>query len=110
IDVLNISDLSNITLLKSLDLAAYGARANSVAFHNGYIACAVEAHNKQDNGKIVIFKTSDQSFVAALEVGALPDMITFSPDGTKILSANEGEPNDDWSNDPEGSVSIVDLS
>ena len=41
-------------------------------------------------------------------VGALPDMVTFTPDGTKLLVANEGEA--DNGVDPRGSVSIIDIS
>ena len=44
----------------------------------------------------------------SVDVGALPDMLTFTPDGAKILVANEGEPDGDI--DPDGSVSIINLS
>jgi hypothetical protein len=35
--------------------------------------------------------------IKEIAVGALPDMITFSPDGNFIMTANEGEPNDTYS-------------
>ena len=66
-------------------------------------------NTKQDPGKIVFFDTHG-NYLNQVDAGALPDMITFTPDGTKVLSANEGEPNDDYDIDPEGSVTIVDLS
>ena len=57
--------------------------------------------------KCVVFKTSDYSVIGQAVVGALPDMVTFTPDGKYILSANEGEPSDDYSTDPMGTVSII---
>ncbi|WGO98654.1 choice-of-anchor I family protein [Saccharophagus degradans] len=122
VDVLDISEPSLPVLVSSLDLGtdiaaalssvasadALGA-ANSVAVKNGVVAVAVEASNKQANGYIAFYQ-ADGTFLSAVEAGALPDMVTFSPDGNKVLAANEGEPNGDYSVDPEGSVTVVDIS
>ena len=43
-------------------------------------------------------------------MGALPDMVTFTSDGNTILAANEGEPDDDYQIDPEGSVSVINIA
>jgi hypothetical protein len=109
IDVLDFSDPVSPTLVSTIDITPYGAAANSVAVHNGVLAAAVEAEDKTATGSIVFFTTTGE-FISSVEAGALPDMITFTPDGTKVLTANEGEPNADYSVDPEGSVTIVDLS
>jgi len=109
IDVLSIANPSAPTLLFSIDLARYGRQANSVAVKNGIVAAAVEANVKTDYGKVVFFD-ADGNYLNDVTVGALPDMVTFTPDGTKVLVANEGEPNDSYTVDPEGSVSVVDIS
>ncbi|MDQ3061798.1 MAG: choice-of-anchor I family protein [Acidobacteriota bacterium] len=108
IDVLSIDNPSQPTLLFSIDLAPYGRQANSVAVRNGIVAAAVEANVRTDNGKAVFFDTNG-NYLNAVTVGALPDMVTFTPDGKKVLVANEGEPNNDYTIDPEGSVSIIDI-
>src|SRR4030095_11836412 len=59
--------------------------------------------------KIVVFNTTTYAEIAVRTVGALPDMVTFSPDGNFILSANEGEPNDAYTIDPLGTVSIIEV-
>ncbi|PSR19523.1 bifunctional metallophosphatase/5'-nucleotidase [filamentous cyanobacterium CCP3] len=109
VEVLDISDPSAPTKLFEIDPSAFGAGANSVAVANGIVAVAIEAAEKTDPGSVVFFDI-DGNFLNAVTVGALPDMLTFTPDGTKVLVANEGEPNDDYTIDPEGSISIIDLS
>ena len=48
--------------------------------------------------------------IAAVGVGVEPDMLTFTPDGKQILVCNEGEPSSDYKIDPEGTVSLIDVS
>jgi hypothetical protein len=109
IDVLDASDPGNPEKSFDIPLASYGDGVNSVAVKNGIVAVAVQADPKQDDGRVVFFDT-DGVFLNQVAAGALPDMLIFTPDGTRVLVANEGEPNDDYDNDPEGSVSIVDIS
>jgi hypothetical protein len=108
LDIVNFANPSNPVLLNSIVLTPYG-NINSVAVHNGVVAMAIENTNPQANGSVV-FLNSDGTFISQVQVGPMPDMITFNRDFTKILTANEGEPNANYSVDPEGSVSIVDLT
>ncbi|MEM6265210.1 MAG: esterase-like activity of phytase family protein [Bacteroidota bacterium] len=109
IDVLDISDPQSPTLVQQIDLDPYGGGVNSVAAFGGIIAVAMEATVAQDSGAVVFFDPSG-NFQASYTVGALPDMITFNRAGDKVIAACEGEPNDDYNVDPEGCVSIVDIS
>ncbi|MEO1021694.1 MAG: choice-of-anchor I family protein [Bacteroidota bacterium] len=109
IDILDLSDPTNITLISSIDMSSYGGGVNSVATYNGMVAVAVEAEVKTDNGSVVFFDT-DGANPEVVEVGPLPDMVTFSPDGTLVFVANEGEPNDDYTIDPKGGISRIDVA
>lgn len=88
-----------------------GAVANSVAVReDGLGVAAVEAQDKTDDGWLVFFDAAGSgAALGAVRVGALPDMVTITPDGTRAVVANEGEPADDYAVDPEGTVSVVAL-
>jgi DNA-binding beta-propeller fold protein YncE len=90
-----------------------GAEPNSVAIHGTRMAVALGNPVRTDNGHAVFFRLRGAlapRFLAAVEVGALPDMITFTEDGRYALVANEGEPSNDYTIDPPGSVSIIEMS
>lgn len=108
VDVLDLSDPSAPHLLFSIDVSDIGADANSVAVHDGLVAIAIEARMRHEPG-FVAFYDVDGNRLSVVQAGALPDAVTFSPDGRWLLVANEGEPVDDYAIDPEGSVTIVDL-
>lgn len=91
-----------------------GSNPNSVAVRrDGLGVVALENATKTDDGWLVFFDARgtdpEDTLLGAVRVGALPDMVTFSPDGRFAVVANEGEPSEDYTVDPEGSVGVVTL-
>ncbi|MFM1932016.1 MAG: hypothetical protein RL226_1319, partial [Bacteroidota bacterium] len=108
VNVLDFSDPSNITEIGSLDMSAFGSGATSVAVYNGLVAASVDGVDYGPGS--VVFLDVDGNFISAVQVGVLPDMVTFTHDGLSLLVANEGEPAQEYAVDPEGSISRIDLS
>ncbi len=108
IDIVNFSNPAAATLINSVSVTPYG-NINSIAVRNGIVAAAIENTVPELPGKIVFFDING-NFISQVNAGAMPDMITFNAAGTKVLTANEGQPNTAYTVDPEGSVSIVDIS
>ena len=121
VDVLNAATGA---LLKHIDVTPWGY-VNGVAIRNGLAVFAVEATTDRRNpGSVLFFDTATREpstrgpWSGALpwqvSTGALPDMITFTPDGRKLLVPNEATPNAVGdapyiTPDPAGSVSIIDV-
>ncbi|MEZ9063939.1 MULTISPECIES: choice-of-anchor I family protein [unclassified Vibrio] len=117
VDVLSMDSDSAPTSAGSIDLQSAAAAsgidigaANSVSTHQGLVAVAIENADKQQNGIVALYRSDTLELITTYTAGALPDMVSFSKDGRYIASANEGEPNADYSIDPEGSVTLVDLA
>ncbi len=109
LDIVDFVNPSNPTLLSSVPITTYG-NINSVAVRNGIVAVAIEnSTNPQDSGKVV-FMNKDGQFINQVTVGMMPDMITFNQAGNKVLTANEGEPNNAYTVDPDGSISVITLT
>ncbi|AEA99192.1 choice-of-anchor I family protein [Alteromonas mediterranea] len=112
-DPINTTSLTPTTIALPADIngVALGS-LTSIAISGDLMAVAVPAAVKTDNGFVLFYNGLDSSapaFLDSVEVGALPDMVTFTPDGGKVLVANEGEPSDDYTVDPEGSVSVINI-
>ncbi len=123
VDVLNATTGA---LVQHIDTRAFGA-INSVAIRNGLAAFAMESTvDRTAPGEVVLFDTTTRSLAAGtnrITVGALPDMVTFTPDGSRLLVANEATPSTYGArigtsvprvfanavNDPAGSVSVIDM-
>ncbi len=92
----------------------YGDMTSVSVSHDGnLLAVAIQGEGTNDNGRVGLFSCNDDGSIELkqlFEVGVQPDMVTFSKDDKKILSANEGEPRDGYENiDPEGSVSVINV-
>ncbi len=112
-DPINTTSLTTSTISLPADLngVALGS-VTSIAINGDLMAVAVPASVKTDNGYVLFYEGVDSSapvFLDSVEVGALPDMVTFTPDGGKVLVANEGEPSDDYTVDPVGSVTVINI-
>lgn len=111
LDVFDISNPKNPYFVKAIPFRknGWGWRPTNVVYKNGVVAASAEMRIRQQQGKIYFFDPWG-NYLADTFVGAQPDFVSFTPDGCKVLVANEGEPNDDYTWDPEGSVTIIDLS
>ncbi len=112
VDILDTLDPANPKLIGSIDATsvAAGATVNSVSIHNGIVALAIESAVKTNPGFVAFYNAATLAKLSQVGVGALPDMLTFTPDGKYVLVANEAEPSDDYQIDPEGSVSVIDVT
>src|SRR5688572_30713280 len=123
---IDVIDAESGTLVTHTDVRSHGA-VNSVADHNGLAALAVEAASqssaclscdRRNPGKVLFYDTATRQPSAGVNevaVGSLPDMLTFTHNGEKLLVANEGTPNVTAdapyaSVDPPGSVTIIDVA
>jgi len=114
VDVLNVT-ATGLSFSQRIDVSAYGS-INSIAIHNGVAAFAIEGSGaaRTAPGLVQFYDTSTRSLtsgVNSVAVGALPDMLTFTADGSKLLVANEATPSGytAGSVDPVGGVSIIDM-
>jgi hypothetical protein len=134
-----VSGVSGVDILNArtgafvqrIDVSSFGS-VNSVAIHNGVAALAIEnTTNRALPGVVQLYSTATRSLLSgtnAITVGALPDMLTFTKDGSKLLVANEATPSagnygarttaanvyparfGNSATDPVGTVSIIDMA
>lgn len=121
----DVLDAKTGELIEHIDITRFG-QVNSVAIHDGLAALAIEATTRTSPGVVVFYDTKSRAQaegVSVIPVGALPDMLTFTPDGKKLLVANEGTPTVYGARigttvprvygpaavDPPGSVTIIDV-
>jgi len=134
LDIYDVATPTAPTRVARLDLSSYGDEITSVAARNGIAVVGVPkatTFNAEtgvaapQRGTAVIVNLTTRAVADSVEVGFLPDGIAFSPDGSKAIVANEGQPecaqdvdgtpaneSTDASLlvDPSGSISIIDVA
>ncbi len=132
IDIVDVTTPASPTLVRSVDMTVYGRGVQSVTVGNGIVAAAVDVapvvssdgRQAASNGRIVLMDTTGR-VLRNVEVGTLPDHVSFTPDKKTILVAGEGEPICSLENtntsaieksdpalvsDAKGTVSLIDVS
>jgi len=110
--VISATNLTSVITLPLNDNTQGDANSIAIDENNNLLAVAMAAESTGDEGQIAFYDISGESpvFIKNITVGFLPDMVTFTHDGAKAVVANEGEPSGDYSVDPEGSISIIDIT
>jgi DNA-binding beta-propeller fold protein YncE len=111
LDVVRYKNFQNPKLQQSLSLTGSG---NSVAISEDGLIAVATAEETNNRGSIEFLQIKDDGSIkrkGSVGVGNLPDSVAFSPDGRKLVVANEGEPNQFYGTedgkDPAGSISIL---
>lgn len=125
VQVVDLTNPSNPTFLSTIapaSLGVAGLTSNDVSSINvrkgtngnpSVLAIAVINSPKTSPGHVVFVRADTGALLGAVQVGVVPDHVTFTPDGTKVLVANEGELDGTTASIPDvadGSVSIIDVS
>jgi hypothetical protein len=126
VDVLDLG--SGTRVGERIDVTGFGS-INSVSISSGLAAFAIESTVRTSPGVVKLYDTTTRSLASgthSIVVGALPDMLTFTRNGSKLLVANEATPSTygtltsasgvfprtygPAAVDPVGSVSIIDMA
>ena len=87
---------------------------NSVAINGDNLAIAFDGATAGSAGVVAVFTVNAggtaATWRATAEVGVIPDMITFTPDGTRLLVAIEAEPTAGYATDAPGGLAVIDVA
>eukprot|EP00057_Strongylocentrotus_purpuratus_P031824 XP_785779.2 PREDICTED: mesenchyme-specific cell surface glycoprotein [Strongylocentrotus purpuratus] len=115
-DYLQIIDYDNVEKPEIVYKHTIPERANDIAHCGRFVAYLLQGSDSQEPGTIHVyekFNRQTQEFTKIHErvISSQPEMLTFTPDCRKILTADEGTAGDDAAEEnfvnPEGMVSII---
>jgi len=113
---LQVTDVSSSSVGAPLRTSLGDYTSQAVATFGTLVAVALSpiAYGTSAGKGLVRFfridETGSLTLVKDVEVGYGPDSIAFSPDGSQLVVANEGEPIANYAIDRPGSIGIIDIS
>jgi hypothetical protein len=109
IDTLDISDPSGPRLVMRKLVLGYGGFPSSIDVQNGILVVALRGVIDTLPGKVLFFDVDGRRIGGSARVGAKPIKLAYTTTGRELVVANQGEANREYTIDPNGSVSIIDL-
>ena len=116
LDATSPSDPDRVNQLVLADVWDAAGEVTNVALRDdlpgderSVLAVAVTAAAPQEAGRLVLYDAVELTLITSVAVGVRPDNVKFTPDGSRALTADSGEPSEDYTVDPPGTVSVVDL-
>jgi hypothetical protein len=110
VDVIDLSDPLNSTLVIRVPIDTTTGAPNSVAVHPQHDYFLVVTGRAGVVGTVAAHRLFDGALLASAPVGIQPDSVVISPNGQYAVIANEAEGAGVGNNGGPGSLSIVDLS
>ena len=106
VEMVSFADEANPKVESRLQL---DGPATSITVFGDLVAISMTAEPEHGLGQVQLFRYAEGlvPVASAQRLCSLPDMLTFTPDGSKILVACEGSPSQDFNEDPEGGVAIL---
>lgn len=118
VDLLDGNDIDAKSMIEAeCEGFTYGDMTSVAVSADGTkLAAAIQAEGYADSGRVALFTCNEDgtlTFEKAYETGTQPDMVTFTPDDSRVLTANEGEPRKGYegdATDPAGTVTVISLA
>ncbi|SHK31324.1 hypothetical protein [Fibrobacter sp. UWEL] len=110
--IMEVVDLSNPASPKIVESFGLDGVATSVTSYGDLLAVSLLNEPAWEKGFVELLQVKGETIqkLHTVPVCYHPDMLTFSPDGSKIVVACEGEPSEDGKENPEGGIAILDMT
>lgn len=108
IDVVDIANPAAPVRAFTIDLGFLGRGLKGVAYNGEILAVAIGGAFKTSDGFVALFSRDGRPEDGPVAVGVQPTTVAFTPDGRTIVVPNRGEATDDYGQDPEGSLTLID--